>query len=399
MQFTNRRAGLLVLATMLLGSVLPTCGADTAAMVPGGPDKAPPVAQWGRETLAQIETDLRVPGSDLYAEVLAVGGERGNKFGRFSFVWPAGFQLRALTAAAKADLSRYGPVLIRFADALEKYWLAKDGVGGYMVLTTPSGRFYDDNAWLMIGLIEAYEVTGHKRYLDRAKELIPLMLKAEKETPGGGIRQEEGKDKGKGAFTCTTAPAAVGALKLYRITRDKTYLEMAERWYAWLVSPEVGVRDPGDGLYHQGAEFVSGKWEVKRGYRAYQSALPLQAAVMLSQIKAGPDGAKYLAEAQRLAEACVGHWVKPSGAMSETGQWGGSDLVDALLGLYDLDHNDRWLAACCRLLRHLHDVCRDPNGRYGEDWNVDRRQTPLKEVHLLYMAPVARAYWRAARYR
>jgi hypothetical protein len=121
--------------------------------------------------------------------------------------------------------------------------------------------------------------------------------------------------------------------------------------------------------------------------------------VLLSQIKTAPDGAKHLAEAQRLADACVGHWVKPSGAMNETGQWGGSDLVDALLDLYDLDHNAKWLGVCRRVLRHVHDVCRDPNGRYGEDWNADRRQTPLKEVHLLYMAPVARAYWRAARYR
>jgi hypothetical protein len=397
MHFANRRARLLVLMTILLGACLPAGAADTAPAGAEAPDKAPPVAQWGREALTQIETDLRVPGTDLYAEMLTVGGERGNKFGKFSFVWPAGFQLRALTAAAKVDLPRFGPALIAFADALGKYWRTKDGVGGYMVLTTPSGRFYDDNAWLLIGLIEAYEVTGQKRFLDRAKEIIPLMLQAEKETPGGGIRQEEGK--GNGAFTCTTAPAAVGALKLYRITRDKTYLEMAERWYAWLVSPEVGVRDAREGLYHQGAEFVNGKWEVKRGYRAYQSALPLQAAVLLSQIKTGPDRARYLAEAQRLADACVGHWVKPSGAMGETGQWGGGDLIDALLDLYDLDHDAKWLGVCRRVLRNQHDVCRDPEGRYGEDWNVDRRQTALKEVHLLYMAPVARAYWRAARYR
>ena len=392
------RTPLVVAAvTILLGPGLPAGGADTAPVAPVASDKAPPVAQWGRETLARIEMDLRVPGSDLYAEWLSAAGERGNKYGRFSFVWPAGFQLRALTAAARADGRQYGRGLVRFADALQKYWLVKDGVGGYMVLAMPSGRFYDDNAWLMIGLIEAYEVTGQKRYLDRAARLVPLMLKAEKETAGGGIRQEEGK--GSGAFTCTTAPAAVGALKLYRITRDKSYLEAAERWYAWLVSPDVGVRDRRDGLYHQGAKFVDGKWEVKSGYRAYQSALPLQAAVLLSRIKTGPDGARHLAEAQRLADACVRHWVKPSGAMNETGQWGGSDLIDALLDLYDVDHNARWLGACRRVLRHLHDVCRDPNGRYGEYWHVDRRKTPLKEVHLLYMAPVARAYWRAARYR
>jgi len=373
-----------------------------AAQVGAGPaaaaEKAPPVAQWGRETLARIEKDLRVPGSDLYAEWLKATGERGNKYGKFSFLWPAGFQLRALTAAARADPKRYGKALVRYADALQQYWLQKDGVGGYMVLAMPSGRFYDDNAWVLIGLIEAYEVTGQKRFLSRAAQLIPLMLKGEKETPGGGIRQEE-RDRANGAFTCTTAPAAVGALKLYRITKNGKYLEAAERWYAWLTNEKVGVQDGQTGLYHQGARLVDGKWEVKRGYRAYQTALPIQAAVLLSQIKKGKEGEEHLAEAQRLAAACIKRWVRPSGAMSETGQWGGSDLIDALLDLYDVDKNEKWLSTARRVLRYLHEYCRDPNGRYGENWDVDRRKTPLKQSKLLYIAPAARAYWRAARYR
>ena len=370
------------------------CGVARADQPAPGP---PPLASWGAEALAQIEKDLRVAGSDLYAESRQPNGERGNgQFGRYSFVWPAGFQLRALAAAAHVRPEAYRQRLIRFADALERYWHEADGIGGYMVLTSRSERFYDDNAWLLIGLIETWRVTREKRFLDRAKRLVPLLLDGEKKTDRAGIRQREGK--AGGAFTCTTAPAAVGVLELFRITQDAEHLRMGERWYAWLTDPNVGVQDAKSGLYHQGAQWTGTRWKPLLGYRAYQSALPMQAALLLHQIKTGPERKGYLAEAQRIARAAVAKWVKPDGAFGETGQWGGSDLVDALLDLYDVDRDARWLAAVRRVLRYVHDRTRDANGRYGEYWNVDRRGRPLGECKLLYMAPVARAYWRAARY-
>jgi hypothetical protein len=48
------------------------------------------------------------------------------------------------------------------------------------------------------------------------------------------------------------------------------------------------------------------------------------------------------------------------------------------------------------ILVWLHDNGRDPEGRYGEEWDEDHRTRPIEKFHLLYMAPVARAYWRAA---
>jgi hypothetical protein len=82
--------------------------------------------------------------------------------------------------------------------------------------------------------------------------------------------------------------------------------------------------------------------------------------------------------------------------MKETAQWGGSDLCDALLALYQVDRDPRWYAAVRGMLVFLHDKGRDSGGRYGEDWQVDRSDKPLAKFHLLYMAPAARAFWRAA---
>ncbi|MHC4200066.1 MAG: glycoside hydrolase family 76 protein [Planctomycetota bacterium] len=351
-----------------------------------------PFRSWGAEALEQIEKDFRVEGTDLYAEWCTADGARGNKYGRFSFVWPASFQLRALAAAARVDPGRYRDRLVAYADALQRYWRVSDGVGGYMVLVTKSERFYDDNAWIAMGLIETYEVTKQKRYLDRAAATMEFLFEGERTTEGGGIRQKEAPG---GTFTCTTAPAAVAALRLHLITKELRYLEAAERWYVWLTSGEVGVQDPGDGLYHQGARLEGGRWIAKRGKRAYQSALPLQASVLLYRIK--KEGS-YLAEAQRIAGSAVARWIGPSGEFKETGQWGGSDLCDALLDLYDVDKDPRWLSTVRRVLEFQHEKGRDPNGRYGEYWHEDLRRKPLERAKLLYMAPVARAYWRAGAY-
>ena len=170
-------------------------------------------------------------------------------------------------------------------------------------------------------------------------------------------------------------------------------MEMAERWYAWLTSREVGIQDPADGLFDDTASFAGGTWKINRGKRAYNSALPLQAAVLFYQVK---KDARFLREAQRIGRAALARWAEPSGAIKETGQWGGSDLCDALLALDQVDPDPRWYAAARAALRFLHDQGRDPDGRYGEDWQVSRRDRPLERFNLLYMAPAARAFWRAA---
>jgi hypothetical protein len=73
-----------------------------------------------------------------------------------------------------------------------------------------------------------------------------------------------------------------------------------------------------------------------------------------------------LDEAQRLAKSSLAQWIQADGSLKETGQWGGSDLCDALLALYAIDEDPRWLAAVHGMLDYLHTKGRDPQGRYGE---------------------------------
>jgi len=383
--FHPRRGILILLGIAVLStpaSIHLALGEDKAA------DPRASFRAWGAETLAQIDKDLRV--GNLYTESGTAAGKKSTEHGSAAFVWPASFQLRALASAAKLEPRKYAEPLARYAAALDRYWTARRGVGGYAVVPGSQERYYDDNAWMLLGLIDAFEVTKSSKLLERARQVLAFLESGEKKTVGGGIRQHEDKDGG--IFTCTAAPAAVGALRLYLIRKDPKLLEFAKRMHAALTSKEIGLRD-GDGLYHQWARKEGAEWHVERGKRAYQSALPLQLELLLHRVT---GEAAHLSEAQRIAESALGQWFRKDGTLAETGQWGGSDLCDALLDLHAVDADPRWREAVDRALLVLHERGRDSAGRYGEDWGVDYSKTPLAEVKLLYIAPVARAYWRAA---
>lgn len=355
---------------------------------------APDYAAWGSETLEHIEKHFRVRGTGLYREAVDATGAPAGRYGPYSFIWPAGFQLRALTAAARAEPRRYKGRLAEFTGELDAYLARTPGRTAYMVLTTDSELFYDDNAWMLIGLAETHELTRQPGHLQRAKAVLEFLASGQGEF--GEIPQKE-TERGTGyGFTCTVAPAAVGALMLYERTGDRRYLDLAKRWYAWLTDRKVGVQDPASGLYHQGAAWDGKAWQVKRGYRAYQTALPMQAAVRLHRLTKEPA---YLDEAQRLAASCISKWIDAkTGALCETAQWGGSDLCDALLDLVEVDGDPRWPQAVRSALMFLHDNARSAQGFYPEEWNRDS-SAALEKRHLMHQSAAARAFWRAAIYQ
>ncbi len=328
----------------------------------------------------QIQTDLAQPGN-LYAEYGTPDGQRGSDDGKYSFVWPASHQLRALAAAAKLQPRPFAASVAKNVAALDQYWIKLDGLGGYAVLPGGEERYYDDNAVMLLALLDAYEATRQRQILARAAETLKFVASGEAKTAGGGIRQHETKDGP--VVVCATGPATVGALRLYAATRDRRFLQAAERWYGFLTSGDERIRDSADGLYQ----------EVGQGKRAYLSAFVLQASLLLYQQS---KDEKYLTEAQRIAASAVANWITPSGALNETGQWGGSDLCEALLALYEIDKDRRWYETVHGMLRYLREKCRDRQGRYGEHWQEDISGQTLPKFHLLHMAPAAQALLHAA---
>ncbi len=102
--------------------------------------------------------------------------------------------------------------------------------------------FYDDNVWVVIGFIKAYETTKKAEYLDKAKAIMDYIYEGWQDDKIGGILwrefdfNEQTAEANKLNFernTCINGPAAWASLLLYEITKDSNYLTWGIKIYDW----------------------------------------------------------------------------------------------------------------------------------------------------------------------
>jgi uncharacterized protein YyaL (SSP411 family) len=351
----------------------------TAATGLAADEQAPTADQlqsWGEQALELIDRELWIADRGLYAERTGRGPQEP------AFMWGCGVQLSALNAAARLDPEKFSPRLNAYADALDAYWKEHRGVYGYDVLPapTPPDRYYDDNAWVVLALVELYELTGEERRLDRAEETLRFVFTGEDQRLGGGLYWREKERSSKN--TCTNAPAIVGALRLVQCERSDSWRAAAERTDAWTVK----MLQDDDGLYldnvHVGGERNG---EIDRRKFSYNTALMIRANLLFHQLT-GDE--RRLAEAQRMGRAAQREWVDPAtGGIADGGRFAHL-LVDAFLELHAADGDDHWLDASRRSLGYVHEHLRDGNGRYSPRWDRPARG---RGMMLLDQASVARA--------
>ncbi len=344
------------------------CGPSIAKATSGGIFR-----QWGQESLTELKTDYRL-SSNLFAKTIT---DRNP-----AYAWGHGVMLSALTAACKLN-SSYLAETKSFADALQtRYWCTLNGTSGYNASYGGCGdRYYDDNAWIALGLIELYMICGETKYLDRAKATVVFCMSGEngpENDPPGGIRWHESNTGG--SSVCAGAPTSLANLMLYQITGIESYKTDGQRIYDWLRT--CGLHQYASGIYH----------EVNQGPLGYQTAVVLQTAVRLYQVTGDTT---YLTEAQRLAAAMEHQFInKDTHVLNQTGKWGGHDMTNAYVDLYEADHNRHWLDIAAGYIRYLHDNGKDTvTGRYPTSWNDTTR---VPSADLLDNASVARAYWKMA---
>ena len=338
------------------------------------------LAQWGIQTLETIKRDLWLADRDLYAEKATAGGARPTVP---AFMWGAGVQLTALAAAAQFDPDTYVPQLAAYADALEKHWIVDNGIGGYSVLPEQqrADRYYDDNVWIVLALIETLEATGDEKYLERAEATMRFVLSGEDDELGGGIYWRERRRNSKN--TCSNAPAIVAALRLYQKTSSPQHLATAERLYDWTCSH---LQDDEDGLFWDNLR-LSGRLD-RRKY-SYNSALMIRANCLFFEVTKDP---KYLAEAQRIARSAVTHWIVPeTGAVKDGGRFAHL-LLESLLAVGRLDQDPQWLNTVKSSVQFARQNVRDSNGRYAHRWDRPHPQV-LESFQLIDQASAARAFF------
>jgi uncharacterized protein YyaL (SSP411 family) len=220
--------------------------------------------------------------------------------------------------------------LQKFFAGLDGYWDRKAAIPGYEPAPTSGGgtdKYYDDNAWLVLTFLEAYELTGSQDLLIRASETLNFVLSGWDDTLGGGIWWHEAHEKkSKGKNTCANAPTAVACLRLARFSTPERAGELvatARKIVAWTVAK---LQEP-DGLFAD-AIHLDGTWNHAK--LTYNSGLMLRAFLELYHVDGDP---KHLAEAKRIATAADSFIRRQSGTYRDAAKWSHL-MVEADLALF-----------------------------------------------------------------
>jgi hypothetical protein len=339
------------------------CAALTMSELP----TAKELRTWGLETVEQIRRELYLPDSKLYAEDIKAGKRSGP-----SFNWPAGVMLSALNSAARAD-KKYAPWLREYADACHAaYWNPAGPVPGYDSCPFPKGadRYYDDNAWMVLQLVETSQVLKDKKYRRWAEVSMKYVMSGWDDQLGGGIYWRENKKTSKN--TCSNAPSAFAAFQL----GDRKH---GHDIVAWMMPK---LQDPSDGLMWDSAG-IGGK--VDKTKWTYNTALTIR--TLLS------DGQKD--EAKRVADSSLRHWIDPTtGAMKDDAAFAHL-MCEALLDTSRVTGNGKYRQAVLLALKALRERARDASGHYSKRWESQLRK-PVDPVRVIDQASAARAFLEAA---
>ncbi|WP_457288555.1 glycoside hydrolase family 76 protein [Pedobacter sp. UYP24] len=178
-------------------------------------------------------------------------------------------------------------------------------------------NFNDDIAWAVLFSVRGYLYTGNKAYLENGKDQYDKMYaRAHTDKYGGGLNWFETRTS-KNA--CIQGPAMVAACYLAQATGDKTYYDKAIDLYKWskkyLFNSATGKVNDNIDLDKKTGEIKVGTWSS-----TYNQGTYLGAAVMLYNFTKDPT---YLADAEKIA-----HYAKNEMFRGKTmdNEDGGNDL-------------------------------------------------------------------------
>jgi len=293
----------------------------------------------------------------LYYETNNAANNKGN----YSFLWPLCALVQAANEQEEANPSaKYiAPVM----KAINKYYSARPPAPAYQAMVARKkvdSRFYDDNEWVAIALMDAYDRTHQKQYLDISKMIYKFLLKGHDQVGGGGFYWQEGKTKSKN--TCSNGPAILVALHLYKATQQKAYLDTAVVTYNWT---KQHLLSADDGIYYDAIRVPSMK--VDSAYYTYNAGTMLQSAVILYNVT---KDQKYLDDAQNLARSAEKYFYKDGKLPG--GYWFNAVMLRGYMELYKVNNNKA----------QLQFIINDANRIWAQEWD-DQGLVGAKKIKTL----------------
>lgn len=291
---------------------------------------------------------------------------------KFSYLWPlcALIQSAEEAEAINPKEEKVRPVM---KSILQYYDTAAPAPGYDSYVTAEGGgdRFYDDNQWVAIALMDAYRQKPVDQYLSWSKEIYRFMMTGYDTVTGGGLYWKERDITTKN--TCSNGPAIVLALQLYQATGDKAYLNTALHLYNWI---NKWLRTP-EGVYWDAIKPRKHN-KIDSAIYSYNTGIMIQANAKLYTIT---KDTKYLDEAKQLAEGSYRHFFKEGYFRSS--YWFNAVLLRGYEELYALDKDPVYLNAMQQYADKVWKDDRDSNDLIGKK-KVKRLldQAGMMEIYL-----------------
>lgn len=324
-----------------------------------------------------------------FVEVHYLASKDTVRHNRVAYLWPTSGVFSGVNALLRATGDRKYKKMLEttIIPGLQQYYDTTRKPCAYASYITKAGhsdRFYDDNVWLGLDFIETWQLTGKKEYLNKAKEIWEFLMSGCDDVLGGGIYWCEQKKGSKN--TCSNAPAAVMALRMFEATHDSLYFKKGMELYDWT---KKNLQDK-DYLYFDN---VGVNGNIGRAKYAYNTGQMLQATALLYKLTGNKE---YLVEAQKMAEAGVVYFGEafkdPKGKelslFRKKGVWFVAIMFRGYAELYRQDHDPRYLRIFQDNLDQAWNYARYDNGLINADWagkNREKHQELLTQGAMVEM--------------
>ncbi|MDU1905520.1 MAG: glycoside hydrolase family 76 protein [Dysgonomonas sp.] len=313
----------------------------------------------------------------------------------YSYLWPYSGTFSAVNALLEASTDeKYLQIMEdKVLSGLEEYFDVRRepyAYASYINSAPLSDRFYDDNIWLGIDFTDLYRMSQDDKYLEKARLIAEFIESGTDDKLDGGIYWCEQKKESKN--TCSNAPGAVLALKLFEATSDSAFFYRGKVLYNWT---KTHLRDSTDNLYFDN---ISLDGKIDKTKYAYNSGQMIQAASLLYKLTGEDD---YLADAQKTAESSFRYFFENHQTdegneillLKKGDIWFTAVMFRGSVELYNSDNNPKYIKAFEANLDYAWNHMREGNGLFNTDWSGSSRDS---KKWLLTQAAMIEMYARMA---
>ena len=220
---------------------------------------------------------------------------------KYSFLWGYGALCTMLATYLKNTRDRAKlPFLYKVVEKLELYSAKRGGYTYYDSHPDCFGAgepYYDDNAWVVLALLDVYGISGDKAYLLRAQAVAEYLYSGWSNGVGG-IRWKEADCVS--SHTCSCGPTAVASCKLYALTGEKKYLDWAKKIYEWTCK----TLEDADGTFFDN---INESGVVDKRKYTYNTGTMIWSGVLLYELT---GEARYLKKAEHSASGAMKCFVR-----------------------------------------------------------------------------------------